>query len=203
MPVFREQAQRAGRGRRRRADPRDLPGHARDEGADPRRAREAFGARRAARADPVLGHARSHRPHAARHRHPRRARHARGDAGRDHRAQLLDRARSHARRDPLPVAEREHADPLHPQRRAADQRRRPRALPDEARADGGDAARVRRRAWASTSSAAAAARRPSTSARWSRRSARRAPAPRPGRERLVRVERHDRDRAAPGAARRC
>ena len=95
------------RGRRRRADPRDLPGHPRDEGADPRRAR-GDGAHRTAGADPVLGHARSDRSHAARHRHPRRARDARGDGvGRD-RPQLLDRSRSHARCRALPVAEREH-----------------------------------------------------------------------------------------------
>ena len=84
---------RAHRGRRRRADPRDLPGHPRDEGADPRRAR-GHGAHRAHAAHPVLDHARPDRPHAARHRRPRRARDARGHARGHHRAQLLDRART-------------------------------------------------------------------------------------------------------------
>ena len=42
------------------------------------------------------------RQDAARHRHQRRAGHARGAEGRRHRPQLLDRPRGHARRDPLP-----------------------------------------------------------------------------------------------------
>ena len=61
------------------------------------------------------------------------------------RAQLLDRARGHARRDPLPRREQPAAGPLHPQRRpaAAGPRRRD-DLPGRARAAGGDAGRVRR-----------------------------------------------------------
>ncbi len=86
--------------------------------------------------------------------------------GRRDRAQLLDRAGGHARRDPLPRREQPAAGPLHPQRRpaAAGPRRRD-DLPRTA------ASRWRRR-WASSSSAtgsgssaAAAARRPSTSPR--------------------------------------
>src|SRR5439155_1650761 len=74
------------------------------------------------------------------------ARHARG-AGRRHRGpELLHRPRPDARRDPVPVAERRRADPLHPERRPADERRRPHGLPDDAAADGRDAARVRERA---------------------------------------------------------
>ena len=61
------------------------------------------------------------------------------------RAQLLDRARGHARRDPLPGRAQPAARSLHPQRRAAAPGPRRRDdLPGKARAAGGDARRVRR-----------------------------------------------------------
>ena len=61
------------------------------------------------------------------------------------RAQLLDRPRGHARRDPLPRREQPAAGPLHPQRRPAPAGARRRDdLPGRARAAGGDAGRVRR-----------------------------------------------------------
>ena len=69
----------------------------------------------------------------------------RGARRRRDRAQLLDRARGHARRDPLPRRDQPAAGPLHPQRRpaAAGARRRD-DLPRRARAAGGDPRRVRR-----------------------------------------------------------
>ena len=81
----------------------------------------------------------------SRHRHPGGADHARRARRRRDRAQLLDRAGGHARRDPLPGREQPAAGPLHPQRRpaAAGARRRD-DLPRGARAAGGDPGRVRR-----------------------------------------------------------
>ena len=86
--------------------------------------------------------------------------------GRRHRAQLLDRSRGHARRDPLPRRVLPAAGALHPERRHP--------APGAGRRDGlpgGARARWPRRwassssATASASSAAAAAPRPTTSAR--------------------------------------
>ena len=54
----------------------------------------AFDRGRAPRSDPGAGDARRHRPHAARHRHPRGVRDARRAADRRHRLELLDRSRA-------------------------------------------------------------------------------------------------------------
>ena len=108
--------------------------------------REAFKATGRAGPHPGLRLAAAQgRQDAARHRHLLGAGHARGAARRRHRAQLLDRPRGHARRDPLPRRVLAGADPLHPQRRhpAAGPRRRD-DLPRAARAAGRDARRVRR-----------------------------------------------------------
>ena len=140
---------RPGRGRRRPDHHRDRAGHPRGQGADLRRARGVRRDRPRA-ADPVQRlAAAAGRQDAARHRHQRRADHARGARRRRDRAQLLDRARGHARRDPLPGREQPAAGPLHPQRRpaAAGPERRD-DLPREARAAG-------RVPWASSSSATA------------------------------------------------
>ena len=109
-------------------------------------AREAFAADRPHAADPDQRLAPpQRRQDAARDRHPGGADDAAGARRRRDRAQLLDRARGHARRDPLPRRDQPAAGPLHPQRRpaAAGPRRRD-DLPRKARAAGGDAGRVRR-----------------------------------------------------------
>ena len=136
---------RPGRGRRRPDHHRDRAGHPRGQGRDLRRPRGLRRGRPHA-ADPGQRlAAAAGRQDAARHRHPGGA----DDAGRARRrrdrAQLLDRARGHARRDPLPGRAQPAAGPLHPQRRpaAAGARRRD-DLPRRARAAGGDAGRVRR-----------------------------------------------------------
>ena len=59
------------------------------------------------------------RQDAARHRHPGGAHHADRARRRRDRAQLLHRARGHARRDPLPGRDQPGARALHPERRAA------------------------------------------------------------------------------------
>ena len=153
-------------------------------------AREAFAADRPHAADPDQRLAPpQRRQDAARDRHPGGADDAAGARRRRDRAQLLDRPRGHARRDPLPRRDQPAAGPLHPQRRpaAAGARRRD-DLPRKARS------RWRRRwassssATASASSAAAAGRRPSTSPRSPSRSraACRARAPPPARSRSPR-----------------
>ena len=103
-------------GRRRPDHHRDGAGHPRGEGRGLRHPRGVQADRQAA-ADPVLGVAPAERRQdAARHRHPGGARDPhRARRGRD-RPQLLDRARGHARRDPLPRRALAAADPLHPER---------------------------------------------------------------------------------------
>ena len=145
VEVFAEQATGLVRGRRRPDHHRDRAGHPRGEGGDLRRPRGLRGDRPQAadpdqRLPPPPG-----RQDAARHRHPGGADDADRARRRRGRAQLLDRARGHARRDPLPGRDQPAAGPLHPQRRpaAAGARRRD-DLPREARAAGRDAGRVRR-----------------------------------------------------------
>ena len=113
--------------------------------ADLRRAR-GVQAGRPQRADPVQRVAAAPgRQDAARHRHQRGAGHARGARRRRDRAQLLDRPRGHARRDPLPRRELPGPGPLHPERRpAAPGPERRDDLPRGARAARERARRVRR-----------------------------------------------------------
>ena len=119
-----------------------------------------------------------------------------------HRAQLLDRPRGHARRDPLPRRElarcRSTASPT-PGLPAPGPRRRD-DLPRGARAPGRHAAASSSSATASASSAAAAAPRPTTSGRsWTRVGGRKAgPAARAGP--ADGLEHDDRHPAGPGAA---
>ena len=100
-----EQAERPDRGRRRPADHRDAQDILEVKAGDLRRAR-GVQARPAARCRSRLGLAAAQRRQdAARHRHPGGAHHARRARRRGDRAQLLDRPRGHARRDPLPRRE--------------------------------------------------------------------------------------------------
>ena len=88
-------------------------------------AREAFKPSRPAAADPVQRvAAAAGRQDAARDRHQRGAGDARGARRRRDRAELLDRPRGHARRDPVPRRVLPQAGPLHPQRRPARSRGR-------------------------------------------------------------------------------
>ena len=203
VDVFAEQATGPDRGRRRPAHHRDRAGHPRGQGRDLRRPRGVQEDRQDA-ADPVLRVAApERRQDAARHRHPGGAHHAARARRRRHRAQLLDRPRGHARRDPLPRRELAAADPLHPERRHPAPGPRGRDdLPRGARAARGRAAGVRRALRRRRSSAAAAARRPSTSPRsWSASAAaRRSARPRAGLA-AARVD-DDRHAARAGAARR-
>ena len=113
----RSRRKRPRRRRRRPADHRDRAGHPRGQGRDLRRAR-GVRAGRPRGADPDVGLAAAQRRQdAARHRHRRRARDARGARRRRHRPELLDRPRGHARRDPLPRRALARAGPLHPERR--------------------------------------------------------------------------------------
>ena len=136
---------RAGRRRRRPDHHRDRAGHPRGQGGDLRRPRGVRQDRPHA-ADPVQRLAAAQRRQdAARDRHPGGADDADRARRRRDRAQLLDRARGHARRDPLPRRDQPAAGPLHPQRRAAAAGPRRRDdLPGKAGAAGGDAGRVRR-----------------------------------------------------------
>ena len=119
VEVFTEQAPRPGRGRRRPDHHRDRAGHPRGEGRDLRRAR-GVQADRPHGADPDERLAAAERRQdAARHRHPGRAHHADRARRRRDRAQLLDRPRGHARRDPLPRRDQPAAGALHPERRPA------------------------------------------------------------------------------------
>ncbi len=132
-------------GRRRSDHHRDGPGHPRGQGRDLRRP----GRVRSDRHDPSpsdLGLAAAERRQdAARHRHLGRADHALGAPGRRGRAQLLDRARGHARRHPLPRREFDRAGALHPQcRPAASGPRRRDDLPRKAGSAGREPRRVRR-----------------------------------------------------------
>ncbi len=109
-------------------------------------AREAFATTGRTRPAPGLGLAASAgRKDASGHGHRGGADDADRARRRRDRAQLLDRARGHARRDPLPRRAQPAAGPLHPQRgpAAAGARRRDH-LPRDARADLGGARRVRR-----------------------------------------------------------
>ena len=136
---------RPGRRRRRPDHDRDRAGHPRGQGGDLRRPR-GVQADRPRAADPVQRlAAAAGRQDAARHRRPGGADDARRARRRRDRPQLLDRARGHARGDPLPRRGLAAAGPLHPQRgpAAAGARRRD-DLPRTARAAGGDAGRVRR-----------------------------------------------------------
>ncbi len=123
LPRARGGVHRAGAGpdRRRRRPPhhRDRPGHPRGEGRDLRRARGIQAHRpRGADPDERLAPA-ERRQDAPRHGHPGRAHDAYlARRGRD-RAELLDRPRGHARRDPLPRREQPAAGALHPERRPA------------------------------------------------------------------------------------
>ena len=145
VEVFAEQATGLVAGRRRPDHHRDRAGHPRGEGGDLRRPRGLRGDRPQAAAPDQRLPPPPGRQDAARHRHPGRADDADRARRRRDRAQLLDRARGHARRDPLPGRDQPAAGPLHPQRRpaAAGARRRD-DLPREARAAGRDAGRVRR-----------------------------------------------------------
>ena len=99
---------------------RDGTGHPRGAGGDRRRPR-GLQAGRSRGPDPGLRVAASERRQdAARHRHRGRPRDPRGHEGGHRRAQLLDRARGHAGRDPLPRRELAAARALHPERRPAD-----------------------------------------------------------------------------------
>ncbi len=142
---LRRAGERARRGRRRPADHRDCAGHPRGQGRDLRRARGVQGDRHDA-ADPVLGLAAAQRRQdAARHRHLRGPHDADRARRPGDRAQLLDRPRGHARRDPLPRRALPPPRPLHPERGpAAPGPRRRDDLPREARAAGRVAGRVRR-----------------------------------------------------------
>ena len=113
--------------------------------ADLRRPRGVQG-HRPRRADPDLRLAAAQRRQdAARHRHLRRAGHARGARRRRHRPQLLDRPRGHARRRALPRRALPDADPLHPERRHPPPGPRRRDdLPGRARAARRRARRLRR-----------------------------------------------------------
>ena len=166
VEVFTEQATGLVAGRRRPDHHRDGAGHPRGQGGRVRRPRGLRGDRPHA-ADPVQrlppppG-----RQDAARHRHRRGAHDARrARRGRD-RAQLLDRARGHARRDPLPrraqPGARFTASPTPACRCRAPRARRssPRSPSRWPRPWASSSS-----ATASASSAAAAARRPSTSPR--------------------------------------
>ena len=143
--VFTEQARGAGRGRRRPDHHRDRAGHPRGQGGGLRRPR-GVQAGEPAVADPVQRlAAASGRQDAARHRHQLGAGDARGARRRRDRAQLLDRSRGHARRDPLPRRVPRQAGPLHPQRGlAATGAERRDDLPGAARAARQRARRVRR-----------------------------------------------------------
>ena len=195
---------RPGRGRRRPDHHRDGAGHPRGQGGDLRRARGVQGDRPRG-ADP-----------GARSRCcPNGGKMLLGTdieavlttlealEGRRHRPQLLDRARGHARRDPLPRRALAAAGPLHPERRpAAPGPRRRDDLPREARAARRGARRVRRalrrrhrRRLLRHDARAHRARSPSASA-----AACPAPRPAPGPPRVSLDD--DRDRARPGAARR-
>ena len=96
---------------------RDRAGHPRGQGRRVRRPR-GVQADRPHGPDPVQRVAPAPgREDAARDRHQRRAGHARGARRRRDRAELLDRPRGHARRDPLPRRELPGPRPLHPERR--------------------------------------------------------------------------------------
>ena len=137
--------QGADRGRRRRAHPRDPPGHA---GAARRGAgRRRLPARAAARRlhhRPAHPH-RPERPHAARHRHRQRAGDAGAAAGGRRRPQLLHRPRRDARGGALP---RRALQPLRlgaAQRRHAGERRRQGGLQALPGRPGRGAGQLRRR----------------------------------------------------------
>ena len=150
-------------------------------------AREAFKRDRAQRADPGLGlAAAAGRQDAARHRHRRRAHDARGAQGRRHRAELLDRPRGHARRDPLPRRALARC-PVHCIPNAGLPLQGPDGetiFPEEPERAGRRSSASSSSATAWASSAAAAAPRPSTSRAIAR--ALRRPRPRPRARRAAR-----------------
>ena len=145
VEVFAEQAARPGRRRRRPDHHRDRAGHPRGQGGDLRRPR---GLRQTGRTLPIQTSV-SLLPNGGKMLLGTDIQAvlttlARARRRRD-RAQLLDRPRGHARRDPLPRREQPAAGPLHPQRRPAPAGARRRDdLPRKAGAAGGDAGRVRR-----------------------------------------------------------
>ena len=142
---LRRAGRRPDRGRRGPADHRDPAGHPRDQGGDLRSARglQAHGCDAADPGEPVPAEGVGN--DAARHRRAGADDDARRARRRRARAQLLDRARRHAGRDPLPRRELPAAAALHPERgHSPPGARRRDDLPRGARAAGRDAGRVRR-----------------------------------------------------------
>ena len=124
---------RPARGRRRPAHHRDPLRPALGEGRHERRP-PGHALDRPRGPAPGAGHHGAHRAHAARHRDRRRARRHRPHEARRHRHQLRHRPGRDGRAPPPPRRPRPHADLVHPQRRAAERRRRQDALRPHARA---------------------------------------------------------------------